>query len=43
MVFIEQKPLLNHELVRHAIMVLGKNVLFRGVYPNVPKVAVSCG
>jgi hypothetical protein len=28
MVFIEQKPLLNHELVRHAIVVLGKNVLF---------------
>jgi len=28
MVFIEQKPLLNHELVRHAIVVLGKNVIF---------------
>ena len=28
MVFIEQKPLLDHELVRHAIVVLGRNVLF---------------
>jgi integrase len=28
MVFVEQKPLLNHELVRYAIVVLGKNVLF---------------
>ena len=28
MVFIEQKPLPDHELVRHAIVVLGRNVLF---------------
>jgi hypothetical protein len=28
MIFIEQKPLLNHKLVRHAIVVLGKNTQF---------------
>jgi DUF1016 N-terminal domain len=28
MLFIEQKPLLNHKLVRYAIVDLGKNTLF---------------
>ena len=28
MVFIEQNPLLNYELARHAIVALGKNTLF---------------